>query len=227
MKRSIVFYLLFGLIGPSALAQISFDLQLGTSRRDYSLTTFRVNYQLNDVWRIGGEFQASDYRYRFIDARKIENGFASETRVFALGRLAENNRIRLDFFLKTGWRTVNVSEDEPQQIAYDFENSSAILVDPGLLVTLKATENLFFHTGVHLPLAFQIAPEFIGEQLQSNYILFGGSYALSERWVVLAHGFTGATFGANGDAEKYMWQTSVGVRFSLKGKKVNHLIVGY
>ncbi len=227
MKRSIIFYLLFGLIGPSALAQLSPDLQLGTSRRDYSFTTFRINYQLNDAWRIGGEFQASDYRYRFIDARKIENGFAIETRIFVLRRLAENDHIRLDFFAKAGWRTVNVSEDEPQPIAYDFENSSALLFDPGLLVTVKAAENLFLHTGVQLPVVFQTAPEFIGEQLQSNYILFGGSYALSQRWTVLANGFTGATFGANGDAEKYMWQASVGVRFSLKGTKVNSLITGY
>ena len=227
MNRFIFLLLLAGWLPPKAKAQASLDLQLGTSKRDYSFATARLNYQLNGVWRIGAEFQASDYRYRFIDARRIESGYASEVRLFALRRLSGNERIRLDAFTKVGWRSVRVSDDEPQEILYDFQNSTALLIDPGLLVTIKAQERLYFHTGMYLPLVFQTTPEPLGEQLQSNCILFGGSYALGERWAVLATGFTGATFGGEGDTEKYLWQTSVGIRFSLGSSQEPSLVVGY
>lgn len=227
MKRLIfLLLLLVSLLPGKTLAQISFDLLLGASRQDYSNTTFRLNYQLNEVWRIGGEFQGSDYRYRFVDARRMTDGFASETCVFALRRLAENDRIRLDFFTKVGWRSVQAS-DEPQEVIYDFENSSALRVDPGLLVTVKASERFFWHTGVRLPITYQLNPEPLGEQLQSNFIMLGGSYTLTERWTLLANGFTGATFGAGGDTEKYMWRADVGLRFSFSGTTKQNLIVGY
>ncbi|MGB3588161.1 MAG: hypothetical protein WBA23_16550 [Tunicatimonas sp.] len=210
----------------AAEAQVSFDLQYGASRQDYSNTTFRLNYQINDTWRIGGEFQGSDYRYRFIDARKIENGFASETRLFVLGRLAENDLIRLDFFAKAGWRSV-VASDETQEVNYAFENSGAVIFDPGLLVTIKASEKFFWHTGVRLPITYQVNPEPLAEQLQSSYIMLGGSYSLGERWALLANGSTGATFGAGGDTEKYMWRIDAGLRFSLFNDAKQNLITGY
>lgn len=76
------------------------------------------NHQLNNIWRIGADFQDSDYRYRFIDTRLIQNGFSSELKAFGLARIADN-----DIIAKIGLRWVQVSENESQDFNYVSENS--------------------------------------------------------------------------------------------------------
>jgi hypothetical protein len=225
MKK--LLFLLLWIPAVAVRAQVLVDVTLGTSKSDYSYGTLGVSWQPSDTWRLGASVQNSDYRYRFIDARQVSNGYAGTVRLLAAARIAENENLRFDFFVKPGVRFI-LAPDEAQKIEnYSFENSTALVLDPGFLVTLKYWDKLWLHTGVNLHMAAQIRPEFIFEQYPSGYLVAGGSYALGEKWTLMAQGTAGPTVGAGGDTEKFFWQTSIGLRYSLNGNRVSNLLYGF
>ncbi len=211
----------------SVRAQVMIDLTYGGSKSDYLFTTVSLNWQASDTWRFGASIQNSDYRYRFIDARQVSNGYAGTFRLLAAARLAENEVLRLDGYLKPGFRFIAAPDDDPQEFEnYEFRNSSAVVLDPGLLVTLKYWEKLWLHTGVNLHMAAQIRPEAILEQYPSSFLMAGGSYALGRRWTLMAQAMAGPASGAGGDTEKFYWETSIGLRFSLNPDSRFNLLSG-
>lgn len=209
-----------------SFGQLSTDLQVGTSQSDYSHTTLRLNYQLNNTWRIGADFQGADYRYRFIDARPIENGFSGAFKAFGLANVANNEFIRFDIGTKVGLRLVTAS-DEPQDFNYTFENSVSTIIEPLAIATVKTSEKLYVHAGMNMRMVLQHVPTFVFEQFPSGLILFGGSYALSDKWILYTNNHFGAMAGASGDTEKAHWSTSVGIRYNFGGDLQQNLVVGF
>lgn len=227
--KQLIIVLLALLSGQAIIAQSALDFQYGSSKADYNFWTFRATAPILDRWRVGVEMQASDYRYRFIDARPVSGGFAAHVRLVAIAKLADNGKIRLDAFIKPGLRMIQAPDEAQDFENYTFQDSRAITIDPGLLVTWKPFERLAFHTGFNSRMVFQTIPEFIPEQLPSGLVLFGSSYALADRWTLFATGNTGSMYGAGGDTEKYNWEFSMGFRFAL-GKNSNrseNLILGF
>lgn len=210
-------------------AQTDLDLTFGASKADYSATVIRATHKINNGLRLGVSYQFSDYRYRFINARPVSDGFAGTASLILVGRLAESDNIRLDGFFNPGFRIVQLPDDDPQEFEnYVFEEGSrAITLDPGLLITITASEKLAFHTGINMHMAFQSSLEPIFEQFPSIRIKAGVSYKLAESWALFATGDTGPMSGASGDSEKYFWQLAFGLRYRIGATDASHLHVGF
>ena len=125
------YFLLLMLLTVSGIqlhAQIDVDLTVGTSKADNSFATIRATYALSPTTRIGISHQFSNYQYRFVDARAVSGGFAGTTRLIFLQQLQRSEKIRLDLFVKPGYRTISLS-DEPQELEnYDFQPGTSLII---------------------------------------------------------------------------------------------------
>ncbi len=227
--KNVLLLLLFIPLTWQLKAQTDLDLTFGASKADYSVTVIRATHKVNDGLRLGASYQFSDYRYRFINARPVSDGFAGTARLILVGRLAESDNIRLDGFLNPGFRIVQLPDDDPQPFEnYSFEEAGqAITLDPGLLITIMASEKLAFHTGFNMHMAFQTSPEPLFEQFPSVRIKAGASYRLGNSWALFTSGETGPMSGASGDSEKYFWQIAFGLRYRLGSADASLLHVGF
>ena len=226
--KNIIFVLLWGMGPLFVSSQVNLDLEFGSSRADYGHWELGINHAISTKWRIGAEFQASDYRYRFIDARAVRNGFAGQFRLLLMGRMAESELLRLDFFAKPGFRYTAAGEEGEQFFEnYDFQNSMALTLDPGILVSIKVRENLNFHTGLNMHTVLQIQPEAILEQYPSSFLLAGASWSPAKRWVLFSKNSVGPAAGASGDTRKFFWESSLGIRFILGSPDSQSLILGF
>lgn len=214
MKQWIVLIGFFLLAG-SAFGQWDLDMTYGSSKADYGFAMLRLSRQVSDRWRVGASYQFSDYRYRFIDARQVSDGFAGTLRLSGVVRLSETGGLRLDGFLHAGHRYIGLGTDAPQVFNYDFEPGHALILEPGLVVTLRASEAWNFHSGVNMHMAWQVAPEPLFEQFPSAHLLAGGSYRLKPRWTLFLTSQTGPMSGASGDTEKFFWQAQAGLRYAI------------
>lgn len=215
------------LAGVQVSAQIDLDIKVGTSKADNSFLTLRATYSLSPQTRIGVSHQFSNYQYRFIDARAVSGGFAGTTRLIFLQQLQRSEKIRLDLFVKPGYRTIGLS-DEPQELEnYDFQPGTSLIIEPGLLVTFNPAEKWSFHSGLNLHTAFQLQPDFLQEQLPSMRLLGGGAYQLSDQWVLFSTLDTGPMSGASGDSEKYFWKAGIGLRYRIGQSQDNLLLIGF
>lgn len=210
--------------------QASIQFNYGASKADYNFWTLSVSHELGSKIRVGLEFEASDYRYRFIDARAVSNGFAGTGRLLFMGKLAESELLRLDFFVKPGLRFIQ-APDDPEDFDfptnYNFQNSFALTLDPGFLIQIKALDRLNFHTGMNLHTALQVDPEALLERFPATIVLAGASFAFKDRWVLFSNNMFGPAAGASGDTEKFFWSTSIGVRFSFNMDRLNQLVSGF
>ena len=183
-----------------------------------------------DKVRLGLEVEGADYRYRFIDARAVTNGAAITGRLLLMAQVAENDLLRLDLFLKPGLRLMT-APDDPEDFEvppiHEFQDSRALTIDPGSIVTIKASPRWNFHTGFNMHTAFQIAPEALQERLPATILLAGASFSLKDNWVLYSNNQFGPAAGAAGDTEKFFWSTSIGVRFGLKMSRDQLLVSGF
>ena len=108
-----------------------------------------------------------------------------------------------------------------------FESTTAMTIDPGVIVTFKASEKLTFHTGLNLHTAIQLSPESIFEQFPSSFILAGANYAISDRVSLFTSNMFGPASGAAGDSEKFFWQMRAGIRFSFGDTKGGSLLSNF
>ncbi|MEO1450587.1 MAG: hypothetical protein AAFV07_13745 [Bacteroidota bacterium] len=207
-------------------AQIDVDVMGGTSKADQFFGSMRASWVGERGFRLGAQLQAGTYRYRFIDARPVEGGAVSEFRFFISLPLAVDDRIRLDAHLHPGIRFMDAPTGE-QEFKYDFQDSRAITLDPGLVATFFPAKRWAIHTGISLRMVWQISPEVIFEQFPSGMLRVGGTYALSQKCSVFADVLSGPNSGASGDTEKYGWQVATGVRFRLGKDNRHQLITGF
>lgn len=199
----------------NASAQSIIDIGVGASNMDRYSTNLAYRHQINDNFRVGFEIQYGFPRYRFVEAKPFEKGYASSFSVPLSFKITEQERIRLDGFVRTGFRFQGIIDPDNNGIEDSLLNSRAVLFEAGLLVNVKLTEKLNLSSGVLLPTAFEIAPTSLFEYMGTPNFTGGLSYLASPKTIVFIKGVTGPAFGASGDTYKYIWSMQAGVRFAL------------
>lgn len=224
--QKICFTIAFCLLYCGVSAQIEVDLMGGTSKAD------RVFGQLSASWvgpqgfRAGVRLKQANYQYRFIDARPVSDGQATELRLLLSFPLAIQERIRLDAFLHPGLRWIQAPEGI-QEFNYAFSSSQGLVLDPGLVVSFFPIEKLSLHTGVNMHMAWQTRPSTVFEQFPSAMLLVGAAYQLHPDWSLLLNIESGPNSGASGDSEKYGWQIAAGLRFRIGQGPAPQLLTGF
>jgi hypothetical protein len=198
-----------------ASAQSIVDISGGASSMDNYFTNLSYRRQVSDNFRIGFELQYGSPKYRFVEAKPFEKGYAWSLSVPLSFKLAEQERIRLDGFVRPGFRFQGIIDPDNNGIEDSLLNSRAVLFEAGLLVNVKLTEKLNLSSGVLLPTAFEIAPTSLFEYMGTPNFTGGLSYLASPKTIVFIKGITGPAFGASGDTYKYIWSAQAGVRFAL------------
>jgi hypothetical protein len=207
--------LLTALTFQKAAAQSMVDVGFGASTMDNYFTNLAYRQQINDNFRVGFEIQYGSPKYRFVAAKPFEKGYAWSLSVPLSFKLAEQERIRLDGFVRPGFRFQGIIDPDNNGIEDSLLNSRAVLFEAGLLVNVKLTEKLNLSSGVLLPTAFEIAPTSLFEYMGTPNFTGGLSYLASPKTIVFIKGITGPAFGASGDTYKYIWSAQAGVRFAL------------
>ncbi|MEZ4850851.1 MAG: hypothetical protein R3B93_19980 [Bacteroidia bacterium] len=203
-------------IAVSAQAQSTVGLSLGTSKSDRQTASFLYRQNLTSRWSLGAQISYGAIRYRFIDAIAITEGQVGMIGLSLGYKIAEGDRYRLDANLAPRYRRIR-SQNEFETI-----NSHGIEIDPNILIGLKLSDQIFFHSGVMLRTAMQLRPEVIGnEQLPSAILTNALSLQKGDNLISLKT-YIGPMNGAGGDTEKFYWQVSLGYQFSL-GKSTNSI----
>ncbi|MFN5213725.1 MAG: hypothetical protein ACK5DY_03835 [Bacteroidota bacterium] len=219
MKRKIIsttwLAILALLFIQNASAQSIVDISGGASSMDNYFTNLSYRRQVSDNFRIGFELQYGSPKYRFVEAKPFEKGYAWSLSVPLSFKLAEQERIRLDGFVRPGFRFQGIIDPDNNGIEDSLLNSRAVLFEAGLLVNVKLTEKLNLSSGVLLPTAFEIAPTSLFEYMGTPNFTGGLSYLASPKTIVFIKGITGPAFGASGDTYKYIWSAQAGVRFAV------------
>lgn len=205
----------------NAFAQSLIDVGIGASTQDRYFTNLAYRQQINENFRIGFELQLSSPKYRFIEAKPFEKGYASSLSIPLSFKITEQGRIKLDGYLRSGVRFQGIIDPDKNDVRDSILNSTAIIFEAGLLVNVKLTEKLNLNSGVILPAGIEIAPSSLFEYLGTPNFLFGLSYSVSKRSILFLKGITGPAFGASGDTYKYIWSTQGGIRFALGKNQTN------
>lgn len=203
-----------------AQAQSLIDVGFGASNMDKFFTNVAYRYQVNDNFRIGLETQLASPKYRFVGAKPFEKGYATTISIPLSFKITEQERIRLDGFVRPGLRFQGIIDPDNNGIEDSLFNSRAVLFEAGLLVNVKLTEKLNLSSGILLPAAFEIAPTSLFEYMGTPNLIGGLSYLASPKSIVFLKGITGPAFGASGDTYKYILSVQAGVRFAF-GKNPN------
>lgn len=200
----------------SLMSQTTFELVSGTSKADDYFLELDWQYALNNRWTIGLQTYVGQYEYRFIDARQVDGGVVAIAQLILAAGLAEGEKYRFDFFLKPGLRWLQ-SPQSPEQplIDYPFQNSQALVIDPGFLLNLYPTDKWSVQTGVAMSMAFQWQPETIFEQFPSSHLVLGTGWQIADQWHLFLQAKAGPSSGASGDSEKFFWEQKIGVRWDF------------
>ncbi|MEZ4827599.1 MAG: hypothetical protein R3C61_15150 [Bacteroidia bacterium] len=110
---------------------------------------------------------------------------------------------------------------ETTEFLHEFKNSTAITLDPGLLITVAFSKRFSLQSGVLLPIVYQLQPVVLEEQIQSGVLQLGGSWKINQQLTFFVKTPFGPSYGAGGDAEKFFWSTSVGLRWNIGGKSAS------
>lgn len=226
IKHSLCSALLMGsLAWVPATAQTMLDVSVGTSRQDNVFTNIALRRHVSDRFRAGIELQVAAPRYRFIGGKPITQGYAYTLAVPVLWKVYERDRLRLDVYGRAGIRQQGVIDPDGNDKRDVRLNSTALVIDPGLLVSMKITDKLHLQSGVTLPVFFEVSP---GTLLENSFttVLAGLSYQVSDRRVFFTKAVFGPGFGGDGDTQKFIWSVQAGLRFSLgKSRSTSSLIM--
>ena len=199
----------------NASAQSIIDIGVGASNMDRYSTNLAYRHQINDNFRVGFEIQYGFPKYRFVEAKPFEKGYAWSLSVPLSFKITEQDRIRLDGFFRPGFRFQGIIDPDNNGIEDSLLSSRAVLFEAGLLVNVKLTEKLNLNSGVLLPAAFEVAPTSLFEYMGTPNFVGGFSYLATPKTIVFIKGITGPGFGANGDTYKYFWSAQAGVRLAF------------
>ncbi|MEM6802449.1 MAG: hypothetical protein AAF696_13655 [Bacteroidota bacterium] len=177
------------------------------------METIWFQQQLSDRFSMGLQLRNSGIRYRFVNARAIEEGNTLFIGVVVGLKVKESESYRLDFNLTTSYR--RLQNDDKVELP---ENTDGLEIDPNIIMTLPLNDRLFFHTGAMLRLAMQTGPESIGNEQGLSAIVLNGLSLRSGSNVFSLKTYAGPMNGATGDTEKFFWQVALSYQFSLSGK---------
>ena len=200
------------------------DLSLGASIQDQVFTNLAYRLQMNPRLRIGAELQLAAPQYRFIDAKPIREGYASTFSLPITWQLYQNEQIELHFFFRPGVRFQGIIDPDNNDLRDKILASTAIMLDPGLIVNVKSSERLHFQSGVSFPLFFQVRPSSIFEN-SSTTIHANLAYQVSRRSVLFAKTLIGPAVGASGDSQKFVWSVQAGLRLGFGGSDKSKVLL--
>ncbi len=213
--------MLFVLFKNEKIAAQSFvDVGLGASTLDKVSVNFSYKKQVSNKFRLGIDVQAASPKYRFIDGKLIDGGFATSINIPLMFKITEQENIRLDGFVRPGFRFQGVIDPDGNDTRDTKSTSSAILFDAGLIVNIKLSDRLNLHSGVSFPTGYQIAPSALFEYLGAANFHGGLSYATNKKSVLFVKAITGPALGGDGDTYKYFMSLQAGIRIPF-GKKEN------
>lgn len=224
-KRLLVItFLVSGLFSVPASAQTLLDLSVGTSRQDNIFTNIALRRQFSERFRAGVELQIAAPRYRFISGKAITEGYAYTIAVPLLWNVYDQDRIRLDVYGRAGLRQQGIIDPDGNDRRDVRLNSTALVIDPGLLVSVRVTDKLQVQSGVTFPLFFEVSP---GSLFENNIttVLAGVSYQVSDRTVFFVKTLAGPAAGGDGDTQKFVWSVQTGLRFSLGTRRSTRSLI--
>lgn len=201
-------------------AQSFIDISAGASTQDRYFSNLSYKYQVNNNFRLGADLQIASPKYRFIDGKLFKTGYATSINLPVMFKITEQKQIRLDGFVRPGIRFQGILDPDGNDKRDSIYNSTAILIDAGLIVNVKITDRFNLNSGVSFPTGYQIAPTALFEYLGAANFHAGVSYAVNKKSILFAKAITGPALGADGDSYKYFWSAQAGLRISI-GKKEN------
>ncbi|MEZ4773903.1 MAG: hypothetical protein R3D00_12030 [Bacteroidia bacterium] len=223
MHKQIFFSTLFlclFLCGVNTFAQGTlFDVSLGHSRSDRYFGSAALHHAFGARFRAGVSVFSGEYRYRFIDARKVSDANVTIVEIPLTYCIYNQGKLRADLALKTGLRFMQAPETP--EFLHEFKNSTALTLDPGLLVTVVFSKRFSLQSGVLLPVVYQLRPVVLEEQIQSGVLQLGGTWKINKQLTFFAKSPFGPSYGAGGDAEKFFWSASAGLRWNIGAKASN------
>jgi hypothetical protein len=215
MKKLIFSLFLLGLASQWGAGQSMLDLTVGTSNLDRFMTNIALRRQVSDRFRVGLELQYGAPRYRFVDARPIREGYSGIVSVPLSLRLYEKDRMRLDFYARTGLRFQGIIDPDDNGVRDSRLQSTTLLIEPGLIVTTGITSKVDLQSGITFPVAFQIAPLSLFEALHAPLVYTGLNFKATDKRSFFIKTQFGAAFGADGDTYKFSYTLQAGARFAL------------
>jgi hypothetical protein len=201
-------------------AQSMFDVSVGTSNADRFSLTAAYRYQVNAKCRVGLDVQYGAPKYRFVNAKPITEGYSTTIAIPLTWRLYEKENLRLDAFMRAGLRFQGVLDPDKNDIRDSIKASTALIIDPGLIVTIKTSEKLSFQSGITFPIAFQTSPSALFESAHTPLVYMGLNAKMTENRTIFVRTLFGEAAGGDGDTYKFGWVLQGGVRFTFGQKPV-------
>jgi len=213
MNAKRLVFILFLLSGVLHIeAQSHFGFSIATSKNDQHMETIWYQNQISHRFSLGVQLRYSGIRYRFVNARAIENGSTAFIGAVLGFNLRKKEKYRLDFNLTSSYRYLH--NDGNFELP---KTTNGIEIDPNFILGLKISDNIYFHSGAMLRTAMQFGDEPINdEQLPSAIVLNGFSVQKNAHTFSLRT-YVGPMNGATGDTEKFFWQFSLGYQYNLNG----------
>ena len=204
-----VFFLSF--LGMQIQAQSYFGVSVGTSKNDNHIETLWYQNQLSERFNAGLQLRFSRIKYRFVNARAIEDG----STIFVGGVLGYNikqsEKYRLDFNLTASYRYL--SNDENAELP---SSTNGLELDPNFIFGIRLSDNILFHSGAMFRTAMQFGDEPINnEQTPTSAIVLNGITLHKGKNMYTLRTYAGPMTGATGDTEKFFWQLSLGYQYAF------------
>ncbi|MEM9919197.1 MAG: hypothetical protein AAF990_13930 [Bacteroidota bacterium] len=210
VKLSLI-VLIIGFVVAQIEAQSYIGLSVGTSKNDNHLETFWYQYQLSKRFNVGVQLRYSGIKYRFVNARAIENGNTTFVGAVLGFKIKESENYRLDINLTTSYRYLS-NDENPELPA----STSGLELDPNIVFGIRLSGNLYFHSGAMFRTAMQFGDEPIyDEQLPASAIVLNGISIRKNRSMFSLRTYAGPMNGATGDTEKFFWQFSLGYQYAF------------
>lgn len=209
----------FALVRVDLFAQTILQGALATSQQDDLAVRFSLHKPFNSKFTAGLHLHYGSPNYRFIAAQPIiDEGYAVEVMAPLKFQISQEEKLQLFAFIGPGLRFQGVIDPDGNDQRDSLLSSTAVLLEPGLLLNINSTERLRFHSGITFPIAFEIDPTSLFENLTTT--LHGGlSYQIANQSRLFLKSTMGAAFGASGDSQKFIWSLSAGGRVALGEKK--------
>lgn len=208
-QTTCLFTLLFGTLLLHAQSNIGFTI--ATSKNDTHMETLWYQQQVSKRFSAGLQLRYSGIRYRFVNARSIEEGTTTFVGAVLGFNLKKTEKYRFDFNLTTSYRRLN-NEENPELPS----STNGLEIDPNFIFGLQLTDNLIFHTGAMFRAARQFGDEPISdEQMPTSAIVFNGLSVKKNAHIFSLRAYSGPMTGATGDTEKFFWQFSLGYQYNF------------
>jgi len=210
--KKLLFVFLFLFAGLQIQAQSYLGFSVATSKNDKHTESIWFQNQISERFSAGLQLRYSGIKYRFVNARAIEDGNTIFVGAVLGFKLKQSEKYRLDFNLTSSYRYLK--NDEKPNLP---STTNGLELDPNFVFGMRLSDNFLFHSGAMFRTAMQFGEEPItDEQLPYSAIILNGiSYQKNENMVSLKI-HSGPMNGATGDTEKFFWQFSVAYQYNFR-----------